>query len=176
MPDFDPRTLVRQYVAAVNARDVDRVAALCDANAIVQDMSQQQVRTLFGEIGPHIPQGILPRGRAGLALYWGRWFEALPDLRLVMYGLTAGASGAALEFTFQGTHRGDFLGMPGAGARIGCQAVAVFSFLGDKIHECRLYYDLATLERQMGGRMVEGAVSETEERARQRAVAQGARR
>ena len=172
MAELDPKALVKQLAAAVNAHDCGRIVALFDANSIVQDIAQHQFRSVRGELGPHIPRGIMPRGREAVELYWRYWFDAVPDLRLIPTALTGGEGGAALEFTFQGTHRGEFLGIAPRGHRIGVQAAGIFTFMHGQIHELRLYYDLATLEQQMGGRLVATpAFSAEQEQARQRAEA-----
>jgi len=151
MAALDVKALVKAYAAAVNAHDVDRITALFGENGLIFDVGWSQVRSLEGEPGPWIPHGAWPRGREAVEGYYRVWFTAVPDLSLVLYGLVDGGERAALELTFQGTHRGDFLGVPGRGNRIGCQAAALFHFMHGKIHQQWLYYDLATLQRQMTG-------------------------
>lgn len=149
MADLDLRTMVKQYAAAVNSHDLGRITELFDEQGLITDVAWSQVRSLTGEPGPHIPRGAWPRGREAVERYYRLWFAAVPDLQLSLYGLAGGPEQAALEFTLQGTHRGEFLGLPASGNRIGCQAAAMFHFMHGKIHEQRLYYDLATLQRQM---------------------------
>ncbi len=141
MAEVDPRAFAKQFAAAVNAHDMNRLAALFLDEALIYDIPRTQMR---------IP-GSYARGREAVELYYGPWFEAVPDLQVILVNLIASQDQAALEFTFQGTQRGELLGVQGSGNRIGCRAVSVFQFMHGRVHEQRLYYDFATLERQMKG-------------------------
>jgi steroid delta-isomerase-like uncharacterized protein len=157
---LDTRALLKQYAAAVNAHDIDRIAALFDESGLVTDYVQAQIRSIWNEPGPQLGPRSWPRGLQAIERYYGEWFTAVPDLRLILYGMVTGPEGAALEMTIQGTHRGPLLGVPGRGNRIGLQVASHFGFLNGKIHDQRLYYDLATLQRQMGGEVPLGDVAQ----------------
>jgi steroid delta-isomerase-like uncharacterized protein len=147
--EIDHRTLVKQWAAAVNAHDLDRTAALFGEESLILDLPQLPLRTEWGQEGTHAP-GLYLRGRERVERYYGEWFAAVPDLRVILAGLVAAGDQIAVEFTLQGTHLGPLLDLPPGGNRIGVRAVAVLQLLHGKIHEQRLYYDLATLERQIG--------------------------
>ena len=55
-----------------------------------------------------------------------------------------------VEFDLLGTHRGDFLGTPPTGRSFTCRMAAVFVFAGDRIVCERVYFDAATILRQLG--------------------------
>jgi steroid delta-isomerase-like uncharacterized protein len=144
----DHRTLVKQWAAAVNAHDLERTAALFGEESLILDLPQLPLRTEWGQQGTHAP-GVYLRGRERVERYYGEWFAAVPDLRVIPAGLVAAGDQIAVEFTLQGTQLGPLLNMPPSGNRIGVRAVAMLQLLRGKIHEQRLYYDLATIQRQI---------------------------
>ena len=144
----DHRTLVKQWAAAVNAHDLARAAELFGEEGLILDLPQLPLRTEWGQGGTHTP-GLYLRGRERVERYYGEWFAALPDLRVILAGLIAAGDQIAVEFTLQGTHLGPLLDLPASGNRIGVRAVAMLQLLHGKIHEQRLYYDLATIKRQI---------------------------
>ena len=147
---IDHRTLVKQWAAAVNAHDLARTAALFGEECLILDLPQLPLRTEWGRAGTHAP-GVYLRGRERVARYYGEWFAAVPDLRVILAGLIAAGDQIAVECTLQGTHLGPLLDLPASGNRIGVRAVAMLQLLHGKIHEQRLYYDLATIRRQIAG-------------------------
>jgi len=146
--EVDYRALVKQWAATVNTRDLDRLAALFGDECLILDLPQLPLRTEWGEQGTHAP-GVYRRGRERVERYYGEWFAAVPDLKIILAGLIAAEDQLAVEFTFQGTHQGPLLDMPASGNRIGVRAVTMLQVLHGRIHEQRLYYDLATLQRQI---------------------------
>lgn len=146
--DVDHRALVKAWAAAVNAHDLDRLAMLFGDECLILDLPQLPLRTEWGLQGTHAP-GVYLRGRERVERYYGEWFTAMPDFRVILAGLIADGDQVAVEFTFQGTHTGPLLDLPTEGSRIGVRAVAMLHLLNGKIHEQRLYYDMGTLRRQV---------------------------
>lgn len=145
---FDHRSLVKAWAAAVNAHDLERLAMLFGPECLILDLPQLPLRTEWGDTGTHAA-GVYLRGRERVERYYGEWFTAVPDFRIILAGLIAAGDQIAVEFTFQGTHQAALLEIPARGSRIGVRAVAMLQLLNGKIHEQRLYYDMATLERQI---------------------------
>ena len=87
---LDTRALLKQYAAAVNAHDIDRIAALFDESGLVTDYVQSQIRSISNEPGPHVGPRSWPRGLRAIQRYYGEWFTAVPDLRLILYGMVTG--------------------------------------------------------------------------------------
>src|SRR5262249_19881099 len=137
-----------RWAAAGNSHDIDHIAELFGDECLILDLPQLPLRTEWGKEGTHQP-GVYLRGRERVERYYGDWFAAVPDFQVILNGLIAAHEQAAIEFTWQGTHQGRLLDLPASGNRIGVRAVAMVQLLHGKIHEQRLYYDLATLERQM---------------------------
>jgi steroid delta-isomerase-like uncharacterized protein len=149
LAEVDHRALVKRWAGAVNSHDLGRIVEVFGPGALILDLPQLPIRTELGEKGTH-QLGKYVRGPDRVRHYYNEWFDAVPDLQVILTGLIAAGDQAAVELTLQGTHQRPFLDIPARGNRIGVRAVAMLQLMGDKIHEQRLYYDLATLQRQMG--------------------------
>ena len=147
MPEIDHRALVKRWASAVNAHDLDRIAAIFGPESLILDVPQLPLRTEWGERGTH-KLGLYWRGRERVEHYYGEWFAALPDFHVILAGMVANGDQIALEFTIQGIHQGPLLDLSPRGNLIGIRVVAMMQLLDGKIHEQRLYYDLATLRSQ----------------------------
>jgi predicted ester cyclase len=55
-----------------------------------------------------------------------------------------------VEFDLLGTHRGPLRGIPPTGRQFRCPVVALFLFADDRIVCERVYFDSATILRQLG--------------------------
>jgi steroid delta-isomerase-like uncharacterized protein len=55
-----------------------------------------------------------------------------------------------IEFTFKGRHTGALAGIPPTGRDVEVPMLGVYEIAGGKIRHARLYYDMATLSRQLG--------------------------
>lgn len=91
------------------------------------------------------------RGRAAigalLGAFYGEWFtEAHAEPR----GLVAGDTAVVAEFVFHGKNTGSLNGAPPTGKVVAVPMIAVYEIAGGKIQHTRLYYDSATMARQLG--------------------------
>jgi steroid delta-isomerase-like uncharacterized protein len=77
-------------------------------------------------------------------------FMAFPDLNLRPERLIAQENLVVVHFTVQGTHRGEFMGMPATGREVMIQAVDIFRLKGDKITEQWVVMDALGLMQQLG--------------------------
>jgi steroid delta-isomerase-like uncharacterized protein len=55
-----------------------------------------------------------------------------------------------IEFTFRGRHTGALAGIPPTGRDVEVPMLGVYEIANGKIQRARLYYDMATLSRQLG--------------------------
>jgi steroid delta-isomerase-like uncharacterized protein len=55
-----------------------------------------------------------------------------------------------IEFTFRGRHTGALMGLSATGRSVEIPMLGVYEIDGDHIQRARLYYDMATLMRQLG--------------------------
>ena len=90
-------------------------------------------------------------GRGGVRTHYEDLLRALPDLHIDVHQRHVTDDHVILETTVTGTHEGNWRGLPGTGRAVEFDACAVFAFDDqEKLAGERLYYDRATLLRQLG--------------------------
>jgi steroid delta-isomerase-like uncharacterized protein len=82
--------------------------------------------------------------------YYAASRGAFPDQRNEVLAMHNAEAGVIVEFDLLGTHRGPFLGVAATGREFRCRMVALFLFDGDRIVCERVYFDSATILRQLG--------------------------
>lgn len=82
--------------------------------------------------------------------YYAASRSAFPDQRNAVHAIHHADDGVIVEFDLMGTHRGPFLGMPPTDREFTCRMVALFLFRDDRIVCERVYFDAATILRQLG--------------------------
>jgi steroid delta-isomerase-like uncharacterized protein len=129
----EQRSVIQRWIAAWNARDPDAAVELLAKEYVRHDANMPEV------VGPRAQRDFL----AGL-------FMAFPDLNLRPERLIAQENLVVVHFTVQGTHRGEFMGMPATGREVMIQAVDIFRLKGDKITEQWVVMDALGLMQQLG--------------------------
>ena len=90
-------------------------------------------------------------GEQAVREYYAASRAAFPDQRNVVHALRHADDAVVVEFDLLGTHRGPFLGIAPTGRSFTCRMVALFVFDdGDRIVCERVYFDAATILRQLG--------------------------
>ena len=90
-------------------------------------------------------------GQGGVRSFYEQLFRALPDVQIDVRGEHASATAVVVECVIRGTHRGAWRGLPATGRRIELPLCGVYSFgPDDALAGERIYYDRATLLRQLG--------------------------
>lgn len=82
--------------------------------------------------------------------YYATSRGAFPDQRNEIHTLRHADDAVVVEFDLLGTHGGPFMGVPATGRTFRCRMVAIFEFDGDRIVCERVYFDAATIMRQLG--------------------------
>jgi predicted ester cyclase len=82
--------------------------------------------------------------------YFATSRAAFPDQRNELRALHHTDDGIIVEFDLLGTHRGPLRGIPPTGREFRCPVVALFLFRDDRIVCERVYFDTATILRQLG--------------------------
>lgn len=83
--------------------------------------------------------------------YYAASRGAFPDQRNEVRALRHTDDGVLVEFDLLGTHRGPLRGIPATGRAFRCPMAALFLFdAGDRIVCERVYFDSATILRQLG--------------------------
>src|SRR5215813_7312418 len=89
-------------------------------------------------------------GEEAVRGYYAASRMAFPDQRNRVHAVHHADDGVVVEFDLMGTHRGPLRGIPATGREFTCRMAAVFLFAGDRIVCERVYFDAATMLRQLG--------------------------
>ena len=97
-----------------------------------------------------IPTGEVHDGTEAVDRYFKETRAAFPDQRNELIAMHHADDAVIVEFDLLGTHRGPFRGIPPTGRAFNCRMVALFLFAGERIVCERVYFDAATILRQLG--------------------------
>jgi steroid delta-isomerase-like uncharacterized protein len=89
-------------------------------------------------------------GAADVAYYYEETRAAFPDQRNELVKLHHADDAVIAEFDLLGTHDGTYRGLPPTGRAFRCRMVAIFEFEGEGLVCERVYFDSATILRQLG--------------------------
>src|SRR5438132_13577019 len=128
------KAIVRRYLQAVFEKDDLATAA---------DL-------LADEYQCYEPGREEPSDRAGTLQELKAYRAAFPDEQLQINELTAQGDTVVVRTRFEGTHRGEFYGMPASGKRIHAPYTIRFRVANGKIVEERDEYDPQEFMRQLG--------------------------
>jgi steroid delta-isomerase-like uncharacterized protein len=96
-----------------------------------------------------IPSGAVHDGEAAVRAYFSETRTAFPDQRNELISLRHADDAVVVEFWLLGTHRGAIGGLAPTGREFKCRMTALFLFEGAKIVCERVYFDSATILRQL---------------------------
>ena len=97
-----------------------------------------------------VPTGDVHDGEAAVAAYFAETRAAFPDQRNELIALHHADDAVLAEFDLLGTHLGSYRGLPPTGRPFRCRCLAVFAFEEDRLVCGRVYFDSATILRQLG--------------------------
>jgi steroid delta-isomerase-like uncharacterized protein len=97
-----------------------------------------------------IPTGAVYDGEAEVNGYYAASRAAFPDQSNRVNAVHHADDAVIVEFDLMGTHLGPLHGVPATGRAFTCPMVALFFFEGDRIVCERVYFDSATILRQLG--------------------------
>lgn len=89
-------------------------------------------------------------GPAEVSDYYAATRAAFPDQRNELIALHHADDAVIAEFDLKGTHLGPFRGLPATGRSFTCRMTAFFLFEGERLVNERVYFDSATILRQLG--------------------------
>jgi steroid delta-isomerase-like uncharacterized protein len=89
-------------------------------------------------------------GREEVAAYFEETRTAFPDQRNELLALHHADEAVIAEAMLYGTHRGPFRGLPPTGREFEMRFCALFLFEDDRLVCERVYFDAATILRQLG--------------------------
>lgn len=132
----DPRfAIVDEHIERENAHDLDGILATFGDQARYDDEAWAEQH-----IGP-----------AGVRGYYEALLTAMPDLKIEVLHRYASPEAVAYEVIISGTHLGPWRGVPATAKPLRFPLVAVYTFTDDdRLAGERIYYDRATVLRQLG--------------------------
>ena len=124
--------IVREHMEAENVHDFD---------AVIGTFSHPRYEL--------IPSGAIHDGEAAVRAYFRETRTAFPDQRNQLISLRHADDAVVVEFWLLGTHLGPIAGIAPTGREFKCRMTAFFLFEGAKIVCERVYFDSATILRQL---------------------------
>src|SRR5919201_1409511 len=97
-----------------------------------------------------VPTGEVHDGEEAVRAYFAETRRAFPDQRNEPIALYHADDAVIVEFDLKGTHNGPFRGLPPTGKAFTCRTLAIFLFEEDRLVCERVYFDSATILRQLG--------------------------
>ncbi len=120
------------------------------ANGGKTEVSDELFVENYVDHDPPSPSEVWPQGAEGARQSLATYRAAFPDLHYTVESVLADGDDVALRYTFQGTHRGVFLGIPATGTEVRFTGISLFRILGDKIIESWGQFDLLDFLQQIG--------------------------
>jgi steroid delta-isomerase-like uncharacterized protein len=111
------------------------------------DAADEIVEENFVELDPLPGQR---QGREGLKEVIGMMRAAFPDIHWVADETIAAGEKVVTRFTWTGTHRGTFLGIPATGKNITVKGVVIDRLSGGKMADSRILMDTLGMMQQLG--------------------------
>jgi steroid delta-isomerase-like uncharacterized protein len=96
-----------------------------------------------------VPPG-LPPDREGVKMQFAMFFNAFPDLRVVIHDQVAESDNVVTRKTFHGTHQGDLIGIPPTGQPVAFDVIDMLRLRDGKITDHWNVVDQLALLRQIG--------------------------
>jgi steroid delta-isomerase-like uncharacterized protein len=90
------------------------------------------------------------QGREGLKEVIGMMRAAFPDIHWVVEETVASGDKVVTRFTWIGTHRGTFLGVPASGRSVSVKGVVIDRLSAGKMADSRILMDNFTMMQQLG--------------------------
>jgi steroid delta-isomerase-like uncharacterized protein len=97
-----------------------------------------------------IPTGEIYDGEQQVRDYYADSRTAFPDQRNELIALHHAEDAVIVEFLLRGTQLGALQGLPPTGRAFSCRMTAFFVFDGERLIDERVYFDQATILRQLG--------------------------
>ncbi len=127
--------LVEEHVRSENQHDLEAVLATFGGSARYDDEPWDDHR----------------QGLDGVRSYYTELMQALPDLAIDIRRRHMSGDAIILEVVISGTHGGAWRGLPATRRHLEFSLCAVYTFDGDdRLAGERIYYDRATVLRQLG--------------------------
>jgi steroid delta-isomerase-like uncharacterized protein len=111
------------------------------------DRANDLVKEDFVELEPLPGQR---QGREGLVAVLAQFRAAFPDIHWDIFEMVAEGDKVVTRFTWAGTHRDTFLGIPGTGKHVEVKGVVIDRLESGKMADSRILMDTLSLLQQLG--------------------------
>jgi carboxymethylenebutenolidase len=128
------KRLWQKHVLAENRRSIDGLLATLNAEPVYVIMATGQEH----------------RGPAAVAAFYSGLFESMPDVVFELQDVFIGENGVVEESVLAGTHTGHLFGLQPTGRPIRLPLTIVFPMQAGAILGERMYFDMDSLQRQLG--------------------------
>ncbi len=126
--------VARAFFNALNSMDKQNPLDFCSDDTRFED-------TAFG---------VVVAGREQYKVVFNKFFGAISDMRAEIESVIASGESAAVVWTFSGTQKGDFPGIPATGKAFKVRGVSILQVRSGKVSSRTDYWDGATMLRQLG--------------------------
>ena len=134
MADQSSKAIVRRFFETISARDPGAADGI-----LTSDYTLHMVG---------LPAPV--RGRDAWKGVIQSYFQAFPDLTVSSQEEIAEGDRVAVRYTWSGTQRGDFMGIPATHRRVSVSGTSVFRVAGDRVAEEWHLDDVFGLLQQLG--------------------------
>jgi steroid delta-isomerase-like uncharacterized protein len=97
----------------------------------------------------HTPFPGVPPTRDGVKMLFGYLRSTFPDLRVTVHEQVADHEKVVTRKSFEGTHRGEFMGVAGTGRTIQFEVIDILTFNDGRIVEHRVMFDRLGIQQQL---------------------------
>jgi len=147
---------VLAIIAGCERQPIDRTEDIGDENKalvrrwIEEGFNRQNLAVVDELIAEQFSVNGQTIGRDGLRMSMSRHLMGFPDLRVTIDDILAEGSKVGVWYTAEGTHRGEFEGIPATGKRVKWSGFDLLTVEHGKITQARFISDLFGLMTQLG--------------------------
>ena len=127
------KALIRKFEELINSRDLDTALTL-----------------LSPEFADHTPAVGLPPGVEGVRAFFTMQFAAFPDSHSTSLDMIAEGDKVVHRMSTEGTHQGEFLGIPATGKRVTMTYIDIWRTADGKLAEHWVEADMMGMMQQLG--------------------------
>ena len=147
---------VLAIIAGCERQPIDRTEDIGDENKalvrrwIEEGFNRQNLAVVDELIAEQFSVNGQTIGRDGLRMSMSRHLMGFPDLRVTIDDILAEGSKVGVWYTAEGTHRGEFEGIPATGKRVKWSGFDLLTVEHGKITQARFISDFFGLMTQLG--------------------------
>jgi steroid delta-isomerase-like uncharacterized protein len=149
---------VLAIIAGCERQPIDRTEGIGDENKalvrrwIEEGFNRQNLAVVDELVAEQFSVNGQTIGRDGLRMSMSQHWMGFPDLRVTIDDILAEGSKVGVWYTAEGTHRGEFEGIPATGKRVKWSGFDLLTVEHGKITEARFLSDFFGLMTQLGAK------------------------